>query len=286
MWPVFVFGTGRCGSTHIQRLITLSTCCWIWGEHGGFLEPLLASVSRYENSQGLEKFVFGRVARNKDQLIADMTAGSEMLSWVNELDRYGYRTGVKSLVDRMFQSRLPEGWTEWGFKEIRYGLNNEAPSMLLNLFDDATAAFTFRDPKSTIESMIRTWSPDLLNGAPAVEDLSRTYRICATRYNTIVKYFLDFRAKVNRPIIFISSDKLERSVEEILQTLGLPCERAIPNGLSVTNPGPSSMPEWAKVKSDELFAKDEAEFLDLFTRACAQSDADCGRFSRDQLVSA
>jgi hypothetical protein len=186
----------------------------------------------------------------------------------------------------MFQSRVPEGWTEWGFKEIRYGLNNETPSMLLNLFGDATAAFTFRDPKSTIESIIRTWSPDLLGGDPAVEDLSRPYRICATRYNTIVKYFLRFSAKANRSIIFISSDKLERSVEEILQTLGFSCERAIPNGLSVTNPGPSSMPEWAKVKSDELFAKDEAEFLDLFTRACAQSDADFGRPSRAQLVSA
>ena len=277
MWPVFVFGTGRCGSTHIQRLISLSTCCWIWGEHGGFLEPLLASVSKYENSKDLEKFVFGpAAARNEDRLIADMTAGSEMLSWVNELDKYGFRAEVRSLIDRMFRSRVPNGWTEWGFKEIRYGLGNDTPSILLDVFRDATAAFTFRDPKSTIESMIRTWSPDLLNGAPAVEDLSRTYRLCARRYATIIRYFLDFRTTTNKRVIFISADKLARTSEEILQTLGLPSGRAIPNILSVTNPGPNNMPEWAKVMSDELFAREASESPELFTRACTQSDADFG----------
>jgi hypothetical protein len=193
MWPVFIFGTGRCGSTHIQRLITLSTCCWIWGEHGGFLEPLLASVSSYENSEGLEKFVFGRGApRNEDQLIADITAGSDMLSWINELDKCGFRIEVKSLIDRMFRSRVPKGWKEWGFTEIRYGLDNDAPSMLLNIFEDATAVFTFRHRKITIESMIRTWSPDLLKDTPTGQDLSRIYRICATRYSKIIKYFLNF----------------------------------------------------------------------------------------------
>jgi hypothetical protein len=48
----------------------------------------------------------------------------------------------------------------------------------------------------------------------------------------------------------------------------------------------SKWPGWASEPFNELFAKDEAEFLDLFTRACAQSDADFGRPSRAQLVSA
>jgi hypothetical protein len=106
MWSVFVFGTGRCDSAYIQRLITLSTCCWVWGEHGGFLEPLLASVSRYENSQELEKFVFGRVARDDDRLMSDMTAGSEMLSWVNELDKYGFRGEVNPLMSKAYNAAI------------------------------------------------------------------------------------------------------------------------------------------------------------------------------------
>src|SRR3954454_18807538 len=102
MSPIFVFGTGRCGSTHLQRLITLSTRCWVWGEHEGFLEPLLASVSRYETSQKLKRFVFDRPSRNEGQLIADMAAGSQMLSWLNLLDKDEYRAEVAWLLDRMF----------------------------------------------------------------------------------------------------------------------------------------------------------------------------------------
>jgi hypothetical protein len=284
MWPVLIFGTGRCGSTHLQRLISLSTTCWIWGEHGGFLEPLLESVNRYENSQGLVRFVFDRAPRDDDRLVADMTAGSEMLSWVNELDKDSFRTEVRSLVDRMFRSRIPAGWTEWGFKEIRYGLNNNVPSMLLSLFPAATAIFTFRHPKTTIESMIKTWSPELLNGDPAVEDLSKTYRICATRYKTITKYFLDYRAQRRERIVFVSSDKLERPTGEILQTLGLPSRRAISRALGITNPGPNDPPGWARVKFDELFACEALECLELFARACARSDADFGVRGADRSL--
>src|SRR5271169_3298385 len=157
MWPVLIFGTGRCGSTHIQRLITLSTPCWIWGEHEGFLEPLLRSVSRYGESICLERTAFRSGSRNDDVLISNMALGSEGISWVNRFDRGWFRTEVSSLIDRMFRSDLTKGWTHWGFKEIRYGLHNNAPVVLLDLFPTATAVFTFREPKSTIESMIRAW---------------------------------------------------------------------------------------------------------------------------------
>jgi hypothetical protein len=84
----------------------------------------------------------------------------------------------------------------------------------------------------------------------------------------------------------MSSYKLKWPDKQILNVLGLPPTRTISNGLQITNRGPSKWPRWASETFNELFATDEAEFLDFFTRACAQSDADCGRFSRDQLVSA
>jgi Sulfotransferase family len=276
MWPVFVFGTGRCGSTHIQRLITLSTCCWIWGEHDGFLAPLLESVSRYEASQVLEQTVFHANPRSDDQLIADVALGSERLSWLNRLDRIEFRTEVASLVDRIFRSRLPQGWAQWGFKEILYGLDNDAPAALLRLFPTATAVFTFRDPKSTIKSMIRTWSPDIFGGSPSIHALCNTYMLRARRWKTLMSYFIKYREGEGKRIIFISDDKLKRPIEEILQTLELPATRAIRHGLEITNPGPKNWPVWATAKFDELFGGDEAECLDLFTRACVESDADFG----------
>jgi hypothetical protein len=275
MWPVFVFGTGRCGSTHIQRLITLSTCCWIWGEHEGFLTPLLESVSRCETSQELERNVFRIGPQSDDQVISDMTLGSEGLSWLNRFDRAEFRTEVASLIDRTFRSRVPKGWTEWGFKEIRYGCGNDAPETLLNLFPAATAVFTFREPKATIESMIRAWGrPGLLDSSGSTDSFSLAYRNCACLWSKVVKYFLHFRCSTDRKVFFISDDKLARSSDEILQVIGLHAIRTIPRELGITNPARKHWPEWASVKFSELFAKDKVEFLELFTRASAESDVD------------
>ena len=274
MWPVFIFGTGRCGSTHIQRLITLSTCCWIWGEHDGFLAPLLDSVSRYDASQVLKQTLFDAGPRSDDELISDMALGSEKVSWLNRLDRTDFPIEIASLVDRIFRSRVPKAWTEWGFKEILYGLDNDAPATLLRLFPKATMAFTFRDPETTIKSMIRTWSPDLFIGPQSTHALCNAYMQRARRWKTLMNYFLKCREREGRRIIFISADKLKRPTEEILRTLELPITRGMPKSLDITNPGPKNWPAWASMKFDELFAGDETSCLDLFTRACIESDVD------------
>ncbi|MEZ5816111.1 MAG: hypothetical protein R3D44_03420 [Hyphomicrobiaceae bacterium] len=38
--PVFLLGTGRCGSTYQQVRISQIADIWIWGEHDGILEDL------------------------------------------------------------------------------------------------------------------------------------------------------------------------------------------------------------------------------------------------------
>jgi Sulfotransferase family len=275
--PIFIFGTGRCGSTHLQRLVTLSTRCWIWGEHEGFLEPLLASVDRYETGQRLKRFVFSRAARDEGQLIAEMTTGSDMLSWLNLLDQDEFRAEVVSLIDRMFRSRIPAGWTDWGFKEIRYGLDNNSPEILLNFFPGATGVFTFREPRSTIESMVRTWSPKLMHGTPNIEKLFNIYRSYTIRWQKVMKYFLDCKTSFSQRLVFVSADKLERPTEEILAALELPPARACPTELAMTNRGPRELPEWISSRFDDLFAEEASVCLDLFTRACGRSDADFAR---------
>lgn len=41
--PVFLFGTGRCGSTFWQTLPCRADGLWVWGEHAGILRDLLRS---------------------------------------------------------------------------------------------------------------------------------------------------------------------------------------------------------------------------------------------------
>jgi hypothetical protein len=274
--PIFIFGTGRCGSTHLQRLITLSTQCWIWGEHEGFLESLLDSVNQYETGQRLERFVFSRGARDQARLVAEMAAGSDMLSWLNLLDRDEFRAQVIALIERMFGSRIPEGWTDWGFKEIRYGLDNNSPEMLLSFFPEATGVFTFRDPQNTIESMVRTWSPKLMREAPNVEKLTHIYRSYRLRWSKVTKYFLDCGSRFGGRLVFVSDDKLARPTEEILSTLGLISVRETPARLGMTNRGPRELPEWMGSKFEELFAEEASVCSELFVQARARSDADFG----------
>jgi hypothetical protein len=238
------------------------------------LEPLLASVTRYETGQRLKRFVFDRASRDAGQLIAEMTAGSNMLSWLNLLDKDEFRAEVVSLIDRMFRSRIPEGWTDWGFKEIRYGLDNNAPEILLSLFPNSKGIFTFRDPRTTIESMVRTWSPTLMREPPNIDKLSNLYRSYTTRWKKVIRYFLDCDTSFGKRLIFVSADKLERPTKEILGALGLMVARAIPASLEMTNRGPRKLPEWISGRFDELFAEDAAVCLDLFARACSRSDAD------------
>ena len=140
----------------------------------------------------------------------------------------------------------------------------------------------FATPKAPCESMIRTWSPELLDGSESSVELNKIYRLRARRWRAIVNYFLDYRSNHDRRILFISSDKLKWPDKQILNVLGLPPTRTISNGLQIINRGPAS----GREPFNELFSKDEAEFLYLFTRACAQSDADFGRPSRAQLASA
>ncbi len=274
MAPVFIFGTGRCGSTHLQRLISLSTDRWVWGEHGGFLEPLLDAVRCYETSRQLEQFVFCHSPRSEDRLVADMAAGCEMLSWLNQLKRDELRAEVAALVDRIFRSRLPAGWIEWGFKEIRYGLDNDTPALLLSLFPDATAAFTFRNPRATIESMVRTWTPELLTDVPRETELRRAYAICAQRWKTIVRYFLTREFEPRKKVVFVSADNLRRPASETLRAIALEPTRRITGDLGITNPGPNALPKWAGKAFDELFEDEKTACLALFAQACARGDAD------------
>jgi hypothetical protein len=237
---------------------------------------LLESVNRYETSQRLQRFVFGRARRAEGQLIAEMATGSDMLSWLNMLDKDQFRAEVVALIDRMFRSRIPEGWADWGFKEIRYGLDNNSPEILLSLFTEATGVFTFREPKSTIESMVRTWSPKLMCESTNIEKLSNIYRSYTMRWKKVMKYFLDCNAAFSKRLVFLSADKLERLTEEILVALGLACARPIPAHLEMTNRGPRKVPEWISSNFDELFAEEASACLDLFARACTRSDADFG----------
>ena len=110
--------------------------------------------------------------------------------------------------------------------------------------------------------------------APNTEKLANLYRSYRLRWTTVTKYFLDCSFRLGGRLVFVSADKLARPTEETLGALGLTPARALPAELGITNRGPREAPEWMCSKFDELFAEEASICTDLYTRACAQSDAD------------
>jgi Sulfotransferase family len=269
MSPVFIFGTGRCGSTHLQRLISMRTRHWIWGEHDGALEPLLTSMRYYEHSAKLEEFVFSEDFGEDDKLIEKMASGSQQLSWANRLNRNTFRSEIIRMIDEVFGSRLPQGWSAWGFKEIRYGHSDDVPRLLMELFPSSRAIFSFRDPAGTFCSMVQAWSPRLLEEPLQEAKLRGVYSGHVRRWLATVRYFLPLKPALNDRLIFVAAENMPGSEAAILKTMRL--ERrsdlfsAMPLGR--TNSHRRSPPSAANAFLDQLFSEVESECRELYEQA-------------------
>jgi hypothetical protein len=274
--PVFIFGTGRCGSTHLQRLISLRTDIWIWGEHDGFLTGFLRSLEQFKTSPALAQNVFSDDANRDDATLRRlMTEGSPHLSWLNRWRPASCDIEARFFLDRLFRGPLPNGWAEWGFKEILYGHENDSPRLLLDLFPMARSAFAFRHPRDTIVSMLRSWSPQLLREESSAAELKNVYAERAARWRGIVSYFCELRRTAGKAIVFISEAALDHDQDEMLAKLGLSGSiRTEPIELGRTNVGLPEISTWATNLIDSLYAEHVCELEELYRKAAAFSAAD------------
>jgi hypothetical protein len=278
---VMVFGTGRCGSTYVQRLITTHSSTWIWGEHGGVLGSLIASVRTYEGNTQLRDVAFDRFDGMTDRFLVDqINEGAPTLSWLNRFSQDTLRREVAALLDRMFGGNLPAGWDDWGFKEILYGLNNDVPDILLDIFPGAHACFCFREPRETVESMLRAWSPELQSADVKPAKIRNQVRERSSRIRILLNYFLDLRLQRGRPIIFLSEQMFKVGPEAILQLFGLEA-RLVPTvqSLHETNKGPKRLSDVVIKAVDDEWQEVGHELTTLYHRALELSQADLATVS-------
>lgn len=178
--PIFVFGTGRCGSTYVQHLLSERTEAWIWGEHGGLLIPLLQTLQRFENDRTLG----GAISRARNR-----NSGDDWdLAWRPAPGIVEFRDRLRDFVASLFDD-LPPGKRVWGFKEILYGLHDDTPRLLLDLFPEARATFCFRAPEVTVWSMLEAWTPKLLADPGRTDELQTMTRERIDRWLRSMRYF-------------------------------------------------------------------------------------------------
>lgn len=271
MGPVFLFGTGRCGSTHLQRLVTLNTETWVWGEHDGFLNPLLRALKFYETSANLNRFVFDAPAPADDPaLVGQMRGETAMLSWLNRIGASTLRTGLRDAIAAMFSAGVPQGWRGWGFKEVRYAGSDDVPAILLDMFPDATAAFCFREPHATIASMVRTWNPDMARNPARHGEIQGLYDFHAKRWLETMGYFVSAAYERRFPVALLDMPTLASPPARVLAALGLPPRPDRPPApLPPTNRGPANIPPSADGALAACFAPWRAQMTELYQAAVA-----------------
>jgi Sulfotransferase family len=272
MGPVFLFGTGRCGSTHLQRLITLNSDVWVWGEHDGFLEPLLKGLSVYEDSSLLRSLVFDWPFPKADAQLIDLMRRDWDVPWLNRLRPSDLRVELRRLIEGLFSRPIPQGYSSWGFKEPRYGGPNNVPAYLLDLFPQCSMAFIFREPSATIASQLRSWFADQLE-PERLGELPGSYEGLVRSWVGKMEYFVGFKRTRPDSIVMLELRQLDGPPEQILELLRLQprrdVSRAVPN---ITNRGPATASQAAERAMAICFERWRRETTALYEAALALCD--------------
>lgn len=238
--PLFLLGTGRCGSTFWQTLLCRTADVWIWGEHAGMLRPL-ANVRRL--LRGCEAF---RMHAGRPVTPADFesptTDESPRLAWANGFDAAVVDDALRDLVVGLMTRGLPAGKRRWGFKEIQYGDADHTPEFLLDLFPGATIVHTLRAPRPTLESAMRAWyRAELERAVGDPTDARAAYVEQARRWEAITRRLLDLAESTGR-VVRVRIEDVAAGREALQPVIGRlppdlhPRVNGLPESLAATPP--------------------------------------------------
>jgi Sulfotransferase family len=152
--PVFIAGSGRCGSTLLQSILNTNPDFLIWGEHNGFLRQIAAAYYQAKHPRFPDHLSLGAAAR-----IERLREARRWPAWDNLCGEAEFRERFQTLVRSFFAD--PEGRaSRWGFKEIRYPRDSRDRTFpfLFDCFPEARLVILVREPCATIFSMLSRWA--------------------------------------------------------------------------------------------------------------------------------
>lgn len=152
-FPIFLLGSGRSGTTLLQKILNSADDVMIWGEHGGFLKKLArAYYAHTENPKVKRKIFLQNPGPNDPNLDHHRLRLTDFdYCWMNWYGRREVAANFAGLIESFFH---PPGMEKrhWGFKEIRYGGEDRVVEMLAELFPNARFVFIVRNPVDVIAS--------------------------------------------------------------------------------------------------------------------------------------
>jgi hypothetical protein len=191
--PVFVVGSGRSGTTLLQRLFNSSPEFLIWGEHAGILKQI---ASLYETSRW--SYLAERLRVQPDDFASREVALRDMgrwPGWDNALSEQDFRKLCRDFVLSLFTSPGREP-VRWGFKEPRYGIGASAKTLpfLHQMFPAARTVIVIRDPFTTVNSMVVAWYHQMNSHAEIDRWILKTARWWTQIYERLFLFHHEFPA--------------------------------------------------------------------------------------------
>lgn len=165
--PIVMLGSGRCGSTLVQRMINTSPAATLWGEHAGFLKGLAQSYFELTQGDEMRANYYGNPI-DPSLITGSLTQHDISINWVNGFSKSDIRSAWRRMLTSLFTQGIDPTTTRWGFKEIRYIAGDRTVEMWQELFPQTHFIFVTRHPLDVIQSCILAWHSDLLTqGADA-----------------------------------------------------------------------------------------------------------------------
>jgi hypothetical protein len=171
---LFLIGSGRSGTTLIQRIVNTFPNTMIWGEHAGFLKQLSELYFFLKENPSMHEFSYQQEVDIKSKFDLSMYNDSKIWqAWINWFRPEDLDEMFRNIVESFF---CPESFGDlklWGFKEIRYSVDDRVFPFLNELYPDACFLFITRDSLNTIESQITTF----YKGKSKFTKLKRLFKI-------------------------------------------------------------------------------------------------------------
>lgn len=155
---LFLIGTGRSGTTLIQRVINTFPNTMIWGEHAGFVKQLSELYFYLKDNPSMHEFSYENEISGQNKF--DLSSYDDpriWQAWVNWFRPDDLRLIFKNILDNFFCPDDFEYLSIWGFKEIRYGPDDKVLLFLSEIYPEANFLFISRDSLNNIESQIATF---------------------------------------------------------------------------------------------------------------------------------
>jgi len=244
-FPIFLLGTGRCGSTLLQKILNSVENAMIYGEHGGFLKQIAAAYFVNLEDKMIEKYIMSQNVAAKEPISVFETLKNPQLwsAWTNWYNQETVRNNFRDFIESFFNPISLEQKVHWGFKEIRYGLDDRVPEMLADLYPDGRFVFIVRHPVDVIASKISARASD------GIEADAHTW----VAQNSYFLHFFGENSERSRIVCYeeiISNNS--KQLSQLFDWLGFALSDEQRDIIETTKPSYKGRPRPAKLTDDEI----------------------------------